>query len=66
MEDYFFNSVVRGHHVFKAVWTPYTGETLSVHEECDNEHDSFAVSVKNGSIIVGHVPREVSRIFTFL
>ena len=65
MEDCFFNSVVRGHHVYKAVWTPFVGETLTVHEEADNDHDAFAVSVKKSEMIVGHVPRSVSQIFTF-
>ena len=57
MEDCFFDSVVRGHHVFKRVWTPSIGEVLS-----DNEHDVFAVSVEKAGMIVGHVPHEVSRI----
>ena len=65
MEDCFFDSVVRGHHVFKSVWTPSLGEALSVKEEQDNEHDIFAVSVEKAGMIVGHVPHEVSRIFTF-
>lgn len=65
MEDCLYHSVVRGHHVFKAIWTPYAGELLSVQEELDNEHDSYAVSVQKDGIIVGHVPREVSRIFMF-
>ena len=59
-EDSLFDSVVRGHHVFKSVWTPSLGEFLSVEE--DYEHDIFAVSV---GMIVGHVPHEVSRIFIY-
>ena len=62
MEHCFFDSVVRGHHVFKSVWTPSLGEVLSVKEEEDNEHDIFAVLVEKAGMIVGHVPHEVSRI----
>ena len=38
-------SVVRGHHVYKHVWTPEIGEELSVKKEPGNLHDDFAVSV---------------------
>ena len=65
MEDCLYHSIVRGHHVYKSVWTPYIGEVLPVQEELGNEHDSYAVSVQKAGIIVGHVPHEVSRIFTF-
>ena len=64
MEDCLYRSIVRGHHIYKSVWTPYIGEMLPVQEELDNEHDSYAVSVQKVGIIVGHVPQEVSRIFT--
>ena len=44
-------SVVRGHHVYKHIWTPGIGEELSVEKEPGNLHDSFAVSmVKNDSV----------------
>ena len=46
MEDCFFDSVVRGHHVFKSVWTPSLGEVLSVKEEEDNEHASMLCQLK--------------------
>ena len=65
MEDYEIESVVRGHHVYKAIWSPETGEVLQVLPENNNEYDLHAVSVlKNGSI-VGHVPRELSKIIKF-
>ena len=38
-------SVVRGQHVYKYIWTPGIGEELSVEKEPGNLHDSFAVSV---------------------
>ena len=58
-------STVRGHHVYKAVWSPYIGEELPVQHEVNSIHDDFAVAVlKNGknSNTVGHVPREISRV----
>ena len=65
--EFSFNleGVIRGHHVYKTIWTPSIGETLSVVVEEGNEHDSYAVAVKKNSDIVGHVPRELSQIFYF-
>ena len=65
LEDYFYDSVVRGHHIYKSTWTPFAGEVLSVNEEDGNEHDPYAVCVLKNEMTVGHVPREVSRIFYF-
>ena len=52
-------SVVRGHHVYKTVWTPSVGETLTVKAEDGNNHDKHAVAVMKE---VGHIPREFSLI----
>ena len=56
------NSTVRGHHVYKASWSPYIGEELPVQCEVNNIHDDFAVAVLKNSNTVGHVPREISRV----
>ena len=53
-------SVVRGHHIYKAVWNPIVGETHCLQLEEGNEHDCFAVCVKRGGETIGHVPRELS------
>ena len=37
-------SVVKGHHVYKAVWTPFLGEELSVQPEDHNDHDEHAIA----------------------
>ena len=37
-------SVIRGHHVYKSVWTPEVGEELSLVTEDGNEHDKYAVA----------------------
>ena len=55
-------STVRGHHVYKASWSPYIGEELPVQCEVNNIHDDFAVAVLKNSNTVGHVPREISRV----
>ena len=49
-------SVVRGHHVYKCVWTPVTGKELTVIPEDNNDHDSHAVVVMKDGEAIGHVP----------
>jgi len=59
-----FSSVIRGHHASKAVWTPTLEEVLDVACESDNAYDSHAVAIlKMGVGIIGHAPREHSRVF---
>ncbi len=65
LEEYFFDSEVRCHHIYKSTWTPFTGEVLSVHPEDGNPHDTYAVGVLKYGVTVGRVPHEVSRILTF-
>ena len=63
MASYDVESVVRGHHVYKTVWQPDIGEKLALEQERNNPHDKYTVSVKKEDIIVGHVPREHSKLF---
>ena len=56
------DSVVRGYHVYKDDWVPGIGDTFQVEVEETNVHDRFACAVIVNSQIVGHVPRELSRI----
>ena len=59
-------SVIRGHHVFKVVWTPRVGEILRIGKEAGNTHDRRVVAVlKAAGTIVGHVLRELSRVFWY-
>ena len=58
-------STVRGHHIYKAIWTPVIGEELTVIPEEANDHDPHAIAVLKDEVIVGHVPRELSRILFF-
>ena len=36
-------SCIRGYHIYKAVWTPYIGETMPCSRELTNGHDPFVV-----------------------
>ena len=61
-----FESFVTGHHVYKAVWSPFIGESLNTIMELDNVHDKYAVKVLKNQAVVGHVPREISRYCSFV
>ena len=55
MEDCFSDSVARGHHVFKSVWTPSLGEVLPLEKSCQSKKRKTAVSFEKAGMIVGHV-----------
>ena len=48
-------SYVRGHNVYKDVWTPTIGEKLLCKMEPDNIKDKYAVCVQKDGVIVGHL-----------
>ena len=59
-------SCIRGYHIYKAVWTPYIGETMPCSQELTNGHDPFAVKVSQlhgeDERIVGHLRRNITSI----
>ena len=66
-ESFQLESAVRGHHVYESVWTPFVGQLLQVQSESENSHDVYAVAVIFDDAVVGHLPREFSRVaFYFL
>ena len=44
------SSVIRGHHVYKSVWSPSIGEVLSLQTDAENEHDAYAVRTRRSVI----------------
>ena len=63
-------SVIRGHHVYKTMWTPKTGEKLFYrHDELEEakQFDNYAVGIykikEQEEILFGHVPIEFSYLF---
>ena len=62
-EVFAIESVVRRHHVYKYVWTPFEGEKLVLEWEHHNSYDRYATTVIKDDVIVGRVPRELSRLF---
>ena len=64
---YEFTTALRGFHVYRCEWKPYLNQPIEFKRELDNPHDRFAVAAKTKlpgklcAVIVGHVPREMSR-----
>ena len=50
IRDHSWESVICGHHAYKAIWIPDIGEIL----------DFYAISMVKDDTIVGHVPHEKS------
>ena len=50
------NSVVRGHHIYKDIWTPMIGEELVCRWEVGNIYDLHTVAILRGGDLIGHVP----------
>ena len=54
--------MIRGHHIFKGIWTPRTGEIVQVRQEAQNPHDRNAVALLKadgtvvGGTVIEHVP----------
>ena len=60
-------AAVRGFHYYKTVWQPSESEIFSCLFEEYNAHDIFPIKTCQASgRIVGHLPRELSRITMFL
>ena len=63
-KQYDLDSFVRGYHAYMDIWTPKFGdENLFLKSENENTHDKFAVAILLEEQIVGHVPKNLSKIF---
>ena len=52
-------------HVYESLWTPEIGEELSTVWETFYMHDHFAVAIRKGTLIIGYVPAEISKVCWF-
>ena len=60
-----FASYIRGFHVYMNIWDPEINEVLTLVHEKNNKSDKFAMAVLKSGRIVGHAPRENSKIMYF-
>ena len=62
MEMHVIDSCICGHHISNDFWTPLINEELVCAQESGNPHDPYAVAIKKGSVVVGHVLRKISAV----
>ena len=55
---------VRGYHVYIDVWDAAIGEELDCQREPSNANDRYAVAVVKSGVVVGHLPKKLSRIYS--
>jgi len=51
MEEFQIVSIVRGHHVYRSIWTPRIGEVLVAHVESNNLEDDYTVAIVKGDVV---------------
>ena len=59
---YAVQTVVRGYHVYKQVWSATVGQVLPCQQERGNVHDPYSVAIVDGNTVVGHVQRAISAV----
>ncbi len=64
IEEFVFDSCVRGYHKYQETWTPQDGEELECIREPTNSTDRYAVAVvlKGTDCIVGNLPRKLLKL----
>ena len=51
----------KGYHIYQELWEAVIGDELQCQRERDNPADNYAVAVRKGRTVVGHLPRRLSR-----
>ena len=51
--------------MYTSLYGLHPQEKLALKVDAENEHDAYAVGIVKDSAVVGHAPREVSRIFYY-
>ena len=57
MEVHEVESCVRG---YPDIWNPDVGDILNCERKSGNRIDSYAVAIKRGASVIGHVPRKLA------
>ena len=67
LETFTLESIVRGHQVYKRMWSLRTGQVLQTSAETGNPEDRHAVALKRTGegVTLGHMPSELSKVSWF-
>ena len=55
------SAIVRVYHVYKEIWNAEVHKELRCEMEVGNHSDTFAVALKNGTVMVDHISYYVYR-----
>ena len=62
MEEFGRDCCIHGYHVYKEMWRATIGEELECDRQPENSSDRYAVAVKRSGVVIGHLPRKLSRV----
>ena len=60
--EYEIEACIGGYQVYQAIWLAAIREQLTCTLETGNPTDRYAVAVLKDSAIIGHLPKNISRI----
>ena len=67
VDSFTVESVSGGYHIYEKVWSSVIEEVLVCQRDTQNHHGPFAIATCKGTIVVGHIPRQISAIcYVFL
>lgn len=53
---------LRGYHAYRGVWRVVVGDEVVLVREPENPYDDMAIAGRVNETVVGHLPRDVSKI----
>ena len=65
MSEFIIDIAIREFHTYKSLWMPEIGEELATVWKTANMHNCFAVIICKGTLTIGHVPAEISKVCWF-
>ena len=64
MIEFTLNSIVHDYYIYRDVWNTSVRETVNCERESRNLKDTYTVALLKDGVIVGHVPRTISCMYT--
>ena len=64
MDSYEQDNCIRGYHIYQNIWNAEVDEHFVCEREPLNPSDRYAVAVLKDGVVVGHLPRHLSRILS--
>ena len=59
---YAMQTVMRGYHAYKEVYSATVGQVLPCQQERGNVHDQYSVPIVDENTVIDHVPQVISAV----